>query len=224
MQTINSILALFYKEYKMLFSNLYDLTSVLLFFLLGVLIFVFSIGTSKEIFDQINIGIIWTLLLFSANLTLKKIYQDDFNDGNIFLLIISGLSLELIVLIKLIVYWSFFQLPFLIVIPLAAIILDIEIANLQLIIYTFLISSPVLTSITSISGSMNLLNNKNFAIASLIVMILTIPLIIFSVGVINAPSEFIRPQLSILFGIFLFFLALTPWISATCIRIALRNS
>ena len=224
MQTINSILALFYKEYKMLFSNLYDLTSVLLFFLLGVLIFVFSIGTSKEIFDQINIGIIWTLLLFSANLTLKKIYQDDFNDGNIFLLIISGLSLELIVLIKLIVYWSFFQLPFLIVIPLAAIILNIEIANLQLIIYTFLISSPVLTSITSISGSMNLLNNKNFAIASLIVMILTIPLIIFSVGVINAPSEFIRPQLSILFGIFLFFLALTPWISATCIRIALRNS
>ena len=224
MQTINSILALFYKEYKMLFSNLYDLTSVLLFFLLGVLIFVFSIGTSKEIFDQINIGIIWTLLLFSANLTLKKIYQDDFNDGNIFLLIISGLSLELIVLIKLIVYWSFFQLLFLIVIPLAAIILDIEIANLQLIIYTFLISSPVLTSITSISGSMNLLNNKNFAIASLIVMILTIPLIIFSVGVINAPSEFIRPQLSILFGIFLFFLALTPWISATCIRIALRNS
>jgi len=224
MQTINSILALFYKEYKMLFSNLYDLTSVLLFFLLGVLIFVFSIGTSKEIFDQINIGIIWSLLLFSGNLTLKKIYQDDFNDGNIFLLIISGLSLELIVLIKLIVYWSFFQLPFLIVIPLAAIILDIEIANLQLIIYTFLISSPVLTSITSISGSMNLLNNKNFAIASLIVMILTIPLIIFSVGIINAPPEFIRPQLSILFGIFFFFLALTPWISATCIRIALRNS
>ena len=54
-------------------------------------------------------------------------------------------------------------------------------------------------------------------------MILSIPLIVFSVGVISAPPELIKPQLSILAGILLFFLSLTPWISAGCIKIALRD-
>ena len=77
--------------------------------------------------------------------------------------------------------------------------------------------------LASISGSMNLLNNKNFAIGSIVVMIFSIPLIVFSVGIINAPTELIKPQLYILVGILLLFLALTPWISAGCIKVALKN-
>ena len=112
MQTINSILALFYKEYKLTFRNLYNVMTVILFFLLGIFIFVFSIGPNKEIFKEIGVGIIWTLLLLSTNLSIKKFYQDDFNDGNIFLLHLSGLSYELIVLMKLFSHWFFSQLPF----------------------------------------------------------------------------------------------------------------
>ena len=114
MQTINSILAIFYREYKLTFQNFYDVFAIILFFLLGVFIFIFSIGSDKEIFDQIGIGIIWTLLLLSTNLSIKRFYQDDFNDGNIFLVHMSGLSFEFIVLIKLIALWLFTQLPFVI--------------------------------------------------------------------------------------------------------------
>ena len=223
MQTINSILALFYREYKTTFRNFYDILTIMLFFILGILIFVFSIGSYNEIFNQIGVGIIWTLLLLSANLSINKFYQDDFNDGNIFLMHMSGLSFELIVLIKLAFFWLFFQLPFLIIIPVACIVLNFQAENIYLVLITFLLSSPILTSLASISGSMNLLNNKNFAIGSVIVMILSIPLIVFSVGVISAPPELIKPQLSILAGILLFFLALTPWVSAGCIKIALRD-
>jgi len=136
----------------------------------------------------------------------------------------SGLSFELIVLIKLIALWFFFQLPFITVIPIACLILGIGTEDIYLILITFFLGSPVLTSLASISGSMNLLNNKNFAIGSVVIMVLSIPLIIFSTGVINAPPELIKPQLSILGGILLFFLALTPWVSAGCIKIALKNN
>ncbi len=223
MQTINSILAIFYREYKITFRIFYDVLTIILFFLLGIFIFVFSVGPNKEIFSQIGVGIIWTLLLLSTNLSIKRFYQDDYNDGNIFLLHMSGLSFELIVLIKLIALWFFFQLPFIIVIPIACLILGIGTEDIYLILITFFLGSPVLTSLASISGSMNLLNNKNFAIGSVIVMIFSIPLIIFSVGIINAPSELIRPQLNILTGILLLFLAITPWISSICIKLALRN-
>ena len=223
MQTFNSIMALFYREYKLTFGIFYDILTIMLFFILGVFIFVFSIGPTNEIFNQIGVGIIWTLLLLSANLSIKRFYHDDFNDGNIFLIHMSGLSFEFIVLIKLFALWFFFQMPFVVIIPIACLILGITNENIALVLITFFLGSPVLTSLASIAGSMNLLNNRNFAIGSVIVMILSIPFIIFSVGIINAPLEFVKSQLTILAGILLLFLAITPWASAGCIKLALRN-
>ena len=221
MHTINSILAIFYREYKITFRNFYDVLSIFLFFFLGILIFVFSIGADKETFNYMSVGIIWTLLLLSTNLTINKFYKEDFNDGNIILFNICGLSFELIVIVKLITMWLFFQLPFIIILPIASLIFDIELKKSLLILYTFLIASPILTSLSSISGAMNLLNNRNFTIGSIIIMILSIPLIIFSVGIINSSPELIKPQLNILLGILFLFLAITPWISAACIKISL---
>ena len=224
MQTINSIVAIFYREYKITFSNFQDILTILIFFLLGILIFVFSIGPNKEIFNYISVGIIWTLLLLSTNLSIDKFYKNDFKDGNIILLYISGLSFEVIVIIKILTMWFFFQLPFLLIIPIGGLILDIDASKMITNLYVFLIGSPILTSLASISGSMNLLNNKNFAISSIIIMILSIPLIIFSVGIVSATPELVKPQLNILLGILMLFLAITPWISAACIKLSIRNN
>jgi heme exporter protein CcmB len=95
--------------------------------------------------------------------------------------------------------------------------------KILLLIITFVIGSPILTSLSSISSSMNLLNEKNFAIGSVIIMLLSIPVIIFSVSIIDSTSKLVIPQLNILLGILMLFLAITPWISASCIRIAIRN-
>ena len=223
MQTFNSILAIFYRDYKITFRNIYDVFTILIFYILGMMIFIFSIGTNKEIFNLASIGIIWTLLLLSSTLSINKFYMDDFNDGNMIIYRMSGLSYELIVLIKLITMWFFYQLPFVLIIPLSALLLNIEKEKVMLTLITFLISSPILTSLASISGSMNLLNKRNFSFGSIIIMIFSIPLIIFSVGSINAPQDLINSQLNILIGILLLFLALTPWVSAGCIKISIGN-
>jgi len=68
MRTINSILAIFYKEYKTTFRVFYDVLTIILFFFLGIFIFVFSVGPNQEIFSQIGVGIIWTLLLLGLTL------------------------------------------------------------------------------------------------------------------------------------------------------------
>ena len=114
-------------------------------------------------------------------------------------------------------------LTFFIIIPLAVLLLNIETSNFHIIFLSFLIGSTIITCIASISGSMNLLNNKNFAIGSLIIMILSIPVIIFSVSLINVSDELIKAQLNILLGFMFFFLAITPWICAACIKLALQS-
>ena len=92
-----------------------------------------------------------------------------------------------------------------------------------LLVITFVIGSPILAALSSISSSMNLLNDKNFAIGSVIIMLLSIPVIIFSVNLIESTPELVVPHLNILLGILMLFLAITPWISASCIKIAIRN-
>jgi heme exporter protein B len=223
MKTINSIVAVLQREFRITFRNFSDILSIFLFFFIGIMIFVFSVGANNDIFNQIGIGIIWTLILLTNNLTLRKFYQDDFNDGSLIIFHLSGLSYELIVLIKIIVNWFVIQIPFFILIPIAGFLLNIEIFNIKIIFISFLLGSPIITCITSISGSMNLLNKKNFAIGSLIIMILSIPVIIFSVGLVNTAEELMRDQINILLGIMFLFLAITPWICSICIKLAIQE-
>ena len=223
MHNINSILALFKREFLITYRNLSNFFSIMIFFLLGIMIFVFSIGEKKLIFEEIGIGIIWTLILLSNTLALRKFFQDDFEDNSLISFHLSGLSYEIIALIKIIIIWFFLQLPFFIFIPLASILLSIQLQNLEIILLSFLLGSIIITCITSISGSMNLLNKKNFAIGSLIIMILAIPVIIFSVSIVNTSKDLLNAHLQILLGIMFFFLAISPWVCGMCIKISIQN-
>ena len=117
MHNIYSIIALTKREFIINYRNFSDILSILSFFLLGILIFIFSIGADKEVFSQISTGIIWTLILLSNTLAIKKIFQDDFDDNSFYIFHMSGLSYEIIALTKIIIFWILVQLPFIIIIP-----------------------------------------------------------------------------------------------------------
>ena len=220
---IQSILALSKREFKIIYRNFSSILSIFLFFLLGVIIFVFSIGNNKETFSEIGVGIIWTLILLANTLSLKNFFQNDFDDDNIIIFHASGLSYEIIALVKIVIIWLFIQAPFFIIIPIAVMLLNIEFSKLEIIFTTFFLGSIIITCIASISGSMNLLNKKNFTLGSLILMLLSIPVIIFSVGSTEASIDMAKAQTNILSGIMFFFLAISPWICGMCIRISLQN-
>ena len=95
MHTVKLFISIFKREYLLTFRNFYDVLTIIIFFILGILIFIFSIGPEHKIYSQIGIGIIWTLILLSTNLSIKKFYQDDFNDGSIILFLISGISMRI---------------------------------------------------------------------------------------------------------------------------------
>ena len=83
--------------------------------------------------------------------------------------------------------------------------------------------SLILSCLGSISSSMNLMNHRNFLLGSLIMMIFSVPVIIFSVGIINYEDNF-NSLVSILFGILLIVFAINPWASGLCLKISLENN
>jgi len=222
MKIIKKLLAVILREYKISLQNFNDLLTTLLFFFLSIFVFIFAVGSDKEILKFIGVGILWTLLLLSSTLSLKRYYQEDFENGTLVIIHMSGLSYELISILKISSHFVFVQIPFLISIPLASILINLPFEKTTLLLLSFLIGSLILSCLGSISSSMNLLNKKNFSIGSIIVMIFSIPVIIFSVGMVNSSDNFMA-ILNILLGISLIFFAITPWISGVCIRLALEN-
>ena len=217
------ISSFFYREYKLNLSGFHDILTNIVFFFISIFIFIFSIGPEKETLSLVGIGILWTLLLLSSTLSLRKFYQDDFESGNITIMYLNGLSMELITVLKTLSHFIFVQIPFIISIPVACILVNIPLDKVNNLIISFLIGSLILSNLGSISSSMNLLNRRNYLLGSLIVMIFSIPVIIFSIGIINL-EENVNSLISILFGILLIVFAINPWASGTCLKLALENN
>ena len=217
------VLFFYFREYKLNLSGFHDILTNILFFFISIFIFIFSFGPEKETLSVLGIGILWTLLLLSSTLSLRKFYQEDFDNGNLILMHLNGFSYELISILKTISHFIFVQIPFLISIPIASLLLDITYDKLVLLLISFLIGSLILSCLGSISASMNLLNNRNYLLGSVIVIIFSVPAVIFSVGLINS-NESYDSLINILFGILLIVFAINPWASGACLKLALQNN
>ena len=223
MEFIKKIINFYHREYKLNLSGIQDILTNITFFFISIFIFIFSVGPQKDTLSLLGIGILWSLLLLSSTLSLRKFYQDDFHSGNIIILHLNGFSLELIVILKTISHFIFVQIPFLLSIPVASVLIDITFDKTYSMIISFFIGSLILSSLGSISSSMNILNQRNYLLGSVIVMIFSIPVIIFSVGIINMDENF-NSLINILFGILLIVFAINPWASGACLRIAIQNN
>ena len=220
---LKKVLNFYFREYKVNLSGFQDILTNITFFFISIFIFIFSIGPEKEKLSILGIGIIWTLLLLSSTLSLKKFYQDDFENGNLLLIHLNGFSFEFISIMKTISHFVFVQFPFLISIPVASVLLDIPLEKMRSLMISFLIGSLILSSLGSISSSMNLLNKRNYLLGSAIVMVFSIPVIIFSVGIIQLDENF-NSLISILSGILLIVFAINPWASGYCLKLAIQNN
>ncbi len=220
---LNKIISFYYREYKLNLSGFQDILTNIIFFFVSIFIFIFSIGPDKEKISTLSIGIVWTLLLLSSTLSLRKFYQDDFENGSLLIMHLNGFSFGFIAILKTFSHFLFVQVPFLLSIPIACIILNIANDKIIYLVASFAVGSLTLSCLGSISSSMNLMNQRNFLLGSVIVMIFSIPIIIFSVSIINIEESF-NSLISILFGILLIVFAINPWASGLCLKLSIENN
>ena len=136
---------------------------------------------------------------------------------------LNGFGFGFTAILKTFSHFIFVQIPFLLSLPIACILLNIASDKVFYIFVSFTIGSFILSCLGSISSSMNLMNQRNFLIGSVVVMIFSIPIIIFSVGIINIEENF-NSLINILFGILLIVFAINPWASGLCIKLSLENN
>ncbi len=197
-----------------------DSLLVVMFFVLVVVLFPLGVGPEPGILSRIGAGIIWVSALLAAMLSMDRLYQSDFEDGSLELLVLSPTPLEIIVLAKAAAHWLTTGLPLIVASPLLGLLLNLEAGGIAVMLASLALGTPALSLVGAIAAALVLGARRGGVLISLLVLPLFVPILIFGVGAVDAALLELtyRPQLMVLGALLLLAAALSPWAAAAAVR------
>ena len=196
----------------------------ILFFIFSILILPLIFQGDLEILKKFLIGIVWFLTLLTIIFSVEKLVEDDYEDGTLDQIYISGIPLEIIFLSKSLSIWIITCLPLIILSPLLLLLFNVQTDKLLNIFISLLIGTPILCMIGTVTSALVLGFNKGSSVISLITLPLYVPVLIFGIEASNAEIIFnqIGQEFKILIGYLLIVIAVSPWIGGLALRLKYR--
>ena len=221
---MTAFFALLAFDVRLSFRRGADTMVVVGFFVLTVVLFSLAFRGDTALLARIAPGLVWVTALLAAMLALDRLFLADFEDGSLDQLLLSEIPLELVVLAKAAAHWITTGLPLIAVVPVLALVLNMNGAGLAHLALSLALGTPALTLIGAIGAALTLGARRGGVLISLLVLPLYIPVLIFGVGVVTAAIDGIDASAPImaLGGFLLGALALAPLASAAAIRQAAR--
>ena len=192
-----------------------------LFFLIVVVMVPFAVGPDLKLLAQIGPAILWLGALLASLLALDRLFSMDFDDGSLDLLMAGPIPLELAVAAKAIAHWLTTGLPLVLITPLLALMLNVEIGAMGPLMLTLLVGTPALTFIGLIGAALSVALRRGGLLLAVLVLPLTIPVLIFGIAAANAAIDKVQPfgpPFTILCALTLMSLVLGPVAAAAALR------
>jgi len=214
------LLCVIRREWSVALRNSGQWVNPLLFFIVVVALFPLGVGPSPTTLSIIAPGILWVSALLSVLLSLGTLFDADHADGTLEQLVLSGQSLPIIVLAKVLVHWLLSGLPLLLVSPLLGLLFNLPTSAIPVLMMSLLLGTLTLSLIGAIGAALTVGLNQAGVLLSLLVLPLSAPVLIFgSAAVTSAASELSASGLLlILAALLIFALSLAPLTAALALR------
>ena len=201
-----------------------DSLMAVMFFVIAVVLFPLGVGPESNILARIAAGVIWVAALLASMLSLERLFETDFEDGSLELLLLMPLPLEAVVMAKVTAHWLTTGLPLIVAAPLLAVLMNMDGGGFSVLVLALILGTPSLSLVGAVGAALILGSGRGGMLLSLLVLPLFIPVLIFGVSAVDAAiSGFpFRAQLLILGAFLLAALPLCPWTSAAALRQALE--
>ena len=201
-----------------------DSTMVVTFFILTVVLFPLGVGPDTAILARISSGVIWVTALLASMLSLERLFQADFEDGSLDLLVLGSLPLEAVVLAKSLAHWLTTGMLLIVAAPVLALLLNMSAEGFAALVLAMLLGTPSLTLIGAVGAALTVGARRGGALLSLLVLPLYVPVLIFGVGAVDAAISgmAVRPHFLILGALLAGTLVLTPLAGAAALRQAVQ--
>ena len=221
---MSAITAVLRRDLRLAWRSPGDSVNVVLFFVLGVILFPFGVGPATEILARISVGVIWVMALLAALLSLDRLFREDAEDGSLDLLALSPAPLEFLVLGKVLAHWLVTGLPLIVASPLLALFMQMPFDAYPVLLLALLLGTPTLSLIGAIGAALTIGTRRGGVLIALLVLPLYVPVLIFGVGAVEAASTglSVKPHLLLLGGLLALCLPLSPFATAAALRQAVQ--
>ncbi len=222
---MNSFGSIFFRDLKLAFGQAMDSIMVVMFFMIAVVLFPFGVGPEAKIMSRIAAGVIWVSALLASMLSLERLFDTDYRDGSLELLLIQPVSLEIAIAAKVTAHWVTTGFPVIVAAPALAILMNLPFEGFGILIAALALGTPSMSLIGSIGAALILGARRSGVLLSLLILPLYIPILIFGVSAINAKlgGFSVKPHLLVLNGLLLVSIAVCPWVSAAALRQAVKS-
>ena len=194
------------------------------FFVIAVSLFPFAVGPDPIVLASIGAGIIWVSALLATLLSLDRLFQADFEDGSLDVLVMMRQPVAMLVLAKTAAHWLTTALPLIIASPLLAMFMALPTDAFGTLVLSMAIGTPGLSLIGAVGAALTVGMRRGGVLMSLLVLPLYIPILIFGVGAMGAVmmGHDGTSALMLLGSISLVALVLAPLGAAAALRLALE--
>jgi heme exporter protein B len=221
---LGPLAALLAQDLRLAFRRPADSFMGLVFFVIALSLFPLGVGASPDVLARIGAGVIWVVALLAVLLTLDRLWQADFEDGSLELILLAPAPLELLVVAKCLAHWLTSGLLLAAAAPLLALLMSLPPGATWALPLALLLGTPSLTLVGSIGAALLLGSRRSGVLVALLVLPLYIPVLIFGVAAVDGVVLGLggtAPML-LLGAMLLAALALAPFATAAALRLALE--
>jgi heme exporter protein B len=219
---MKAFFALAGRDIRIALRQLSDTMMVIVFFIIAAALFPFGVGPEPNLLARMAPGILWVTALLAAMLSFDRLFQNDYEDGTLELLVIAPNPLWLTALAKITAHWLTTGLPLLVASPAIGIMLNLEPEGYGILMAAMALGTAIISLLGALGASLTLGSRRSGVLLSLLVLPLIIPVLIFGAGAVDAVvgGFAATQQLFLLGGLLLACLVLCPWGCAVALRLA----
>lgn len=213
------------REFLLASRHRQELVNPLMFFVIVMVLFPLGVSPEPSFLSEAAAGVVWVAALLASMLSLDRLFQADYEDGSLEQMVLSAQPLYLIVLLKKLVHWSLTALPLIVLSPLLATMMHLESQHIPILILTLIMGTPVISLIGGIGAALTVSLRGGGILISLLVIPLTIPILIFGTGTIQASVDNlpIGGHLAIMGAILALAVTLSPFATAAALKMSVSN-
>ena len=197
----------------------------LVFFTIIIALFPLGVSPDPQFLSLASVGVVWVGALLSSMLSLDNLFMKDYEDGSLEQLVLSAQPLYLIMLVKLFVHWTLTGLPLIIISPMLAMMLYLDFEHLPVLLLTLIIGTPVINLIGGIGAALTVSLRSSGVLVSLLVLPLTVPVLIFATGAVQASIDgaSLNGYFAILGMLLMLSITLAPFATSAAIKLSVSN-
>ncbi len=192
------------------------------FYLAVIVLLPIGLGPDQATLQRLAPGMVWITLLLAVLLSADRIFLQDYEDGSLEVMALSGTPLELTAFVKALAHWLSTSLPLAIAAPFLGLLLNINPGSIWPLLATTVAGSLALSFIALIGAALTLNLRRGGLLISILVLPLYIPILVFGLDAAAQLSDSATASAMILAALALASLVLGPVASAAALRAYLR--